>query len=55
MGTRILRLLVVLVSTLLFAGSSESKEGVEMKTVRVRYTVNELDPAVEFYTKYLDF
>lgn len=55
MGTRILRLLVVLVSTLLFAGSSESKEGVEMKTVRVRYMVNELDPAVEFYTKYLDF
>ena len=26
-----------------------------MSTVRVRYMVNELDPAVEFYTKYLDF
>ncbi|MBV9886342.1 MAG: VOC family protein [Acidobacteria bacterium] len=26
-----------------------------MTTVRVRYMVNELDPAVEFYTKYLGF
>jgi glyoxylase I family protein len=26
-----------------------------MTTVRVRYMVNQLDPAVEFYTKYLGF
>lgn len=26
-----------------------------MTTVRVRYMVKELDPAVEFYTKYLGF
>jgi len=26
-----------------------------MTTVRVRYMINELDPAVEFYTKYLGF
>lgn len=26
-----------------------------MNTVRVRYMVNQLDPAVEFYTKYLKF
>ncbi|HYM74428.1 MAG TPA: VOC family protein [Candidatus Dormibacteraeota bacterium] len=26
-----------------------------MTTARVRYMVNELDPAVEFYTKYLGF
>lgn len=26
-----------------------------MTTVRVRYMVNELDPAIEFYTKYLGF
>lgn len=26
-----------------------------MTTVRVRYMVNELDPAVEFYTRYLGF
>ena len=26
-----------------------------MNTIRVRYMVNELDPAIDFYTKYLGF
>jgi predicted enzyme related to lactoylglutathione lyase len=55
MGMRIAILLIVPVSTLLFAGNPQSREKTDMTTVRVRYMVNELDPAVEFYTKYLDF
>lgn len=55
MGTRTLVLLFVFLSTLLFARSPQSKEQTGMTTVRVRYMVNELDPAVEFYTKYLSF
>jgi predicted enzyme related to lactoylglutathione lyase len=55
MGTRILLMLFVFLSTLLFAGTPQSKEQTGMTTVRVRYMVNELDPAVEFYTKYLGF
>ncbi|HEX4783032.1 MAG TPA: VOC family protein [Candidatus Sulfotelmatobacter sp.] len=55
MGTRILILLVVSVSTLINTGNAQQKEQVDMTTVRVRYMVNELDPAVEFYTKYLGF
>jgi predicted enzyme related to lactoylglutathione lyase len=52
---RILFLLVLSAGTLMFAGEPQSKEQTEMNTVRVRYMVNELDPAVEFYTKYLGF
>ncbi|HEV2615171.1 MAG TPA: VOC family protein [Candidatus Acidoferrales bacterium] len=55
MGTRILVLLMACLSTALFAGNRPSKEQTNMTTVRVRYMVNELDPAVEFYTKYLGF
>jgi predicted enzyme related to lactoylglutathione lyase len=55
MGTRILILLIFSLSTLLFAESPQSKEPTDMNTVRVRYMVNQLDPAVEFYTKYLGF
>lgn len=56
MHTRILILvLLTSLSTLLFAGGSQSKEETNMSTVRVRYMVNELDPAVEFYTKRLGF
>jgi predicted enzyme related to lactoylglutathione lyase len=55
MGTRILILLVVSVSTLITAGNTQQKEQMDMTTVRVRYMVNELDPAVDFYTKYLGF
>lgn len=38
-----------------FAGHPQSKEQNDMTTVRVRYMVNDLDPAVGFYTKYLGF
>jgi predicted enzyme related to lactoylglutathione lyase len=55
MGTRILILLIVSVGTLLFVGNPQAKEQTDMTTVRVRYMVNELDPAVEFYKKYLGF
>lgn len=55
MATKTLILLIVSVGTLLFAGVPQSKEPTDMSTVRVRYMVNELDPAVEFYTKYLGF
>lgn len=54
-GTRILALLMLSASAVLFAASPQSKEQTNMTTVRVRYMVNELDPAVEFYTKYLGF
>ena len=55
MGTRLLILLIISVGTALFARTPQSKEQTDMTTVRVRYMVNELDPAVEFYTKYLGF
>jgi len=55
MAMRALILLFVSVSTLLFAENPQSKEQTDMTTVRVRYMVNELDPAVQFYTKYLAF
>jgi catechol 2,3-dioxygenase-like lactoylglutathione lyase family enzyme len=55
MGMKVLILLIVSVCGLLFAGIPQSKEQTDMTTVRVRYMVNELDPAVEFYTKYLGF
>ena len=55
MGTRSLILLIISAGTALFAGTPQSKEQTDMTTVRVRYMVNELDPAVEFYTKYLGF
>lgn len=54
-GARFLALLVLSASSVAMAGSPQSKEHTDMTTVRVRYMVNELDPAVEFYTKYLDF
>jgi predicted enzyme related to lactoylglutathione lyase len=54
MGTRILIFLFLFVSSL-FAGNMPSRGQTDMTTVRVRYMVNELDPAVEFYTKYLGF
>ncbi len=55
MSTRILVLFIVSLGTLLFAGKPQSKEQPNMITVRVRYMVNDLDPAVEFYTKHLGF
>lgn len=32
-----------------------TRSGAEMNTARVRYIVNELDPAVAFYTRFLGF
>src|SRR5215467_9324681 len=55
MGTRILTWLILSLSTLLLADGPQAKEQSDMTTVRVRYMINELDPAVEFYTKYLGF
>jgi catechol 2,3-dioxygenase-like lactoylglutathione lyase family enzyme len=48
-------LLIGSISTLQLAGSAPLKEKTEMTKVRVRYMVNELDPAVTFYTTYLGF
>lgn len=47
--------LLMFSAAVVFAGSPQSKEQTDMTTVRVRYMVNELDPAVGFYTKYLGF
>jgi len=54
-GIRIVALLLFSATAMLFAGSPQAKEQTAMTTVRVRYMVNNLDPAVEFYTKYLGF
>src|SRR5215469_1005451 len=55
MGARILILVIGSIGALLFAATPQSKEQSDMATVRVRYMVNQLGPAVEFYTKYLGF
>ena len=54
-SVKILALLVVSASGLLLAAQPQSKEQTDMNTVRMRYIVKDLDPAVEFYTKYLSF
>lgn len=46
--------LVAFLGTLL-AGNPAPADQTKMNVVRVRYMVSELDPAVEFYTKYLGF
>ena len=48
-------LLIALVSPPQIAAGAQSKEDTNMDKVRVRYMVNELDPAVTFYTTYLGF
>ncbi len=55
MGTRILILFIVFLGMLSIAASPQSKEQSDMTTVRVLYMVNDLDPAVDFYTKNLGF
>jgi catechol 2,3-dioxygenase-like lactoylglutathione lyase family enzyme len=56
MGARILMLLMMLcIGSLRFAVGAQSGKETSMNTVRVRYMVNDLDPAVAFYTKYLGF
>lgn len=48
-------LLIGLIAPLVHAARAKSKEVTNMDKVRVRYMVNELDPAVEFYTANLGF
>lgn len=48
-------LLIALISPPQIAAGAQSKEDTGMEKVRVRYMVNELDPAVNFYTTYLGF
>jgi predicted enzyme related to lactoylglutathione lyase len=57
MSVRILMLLLMFCSgPLQVLGQVQSgKDATDMSTVRVRYMVNELDPAVGFYTQYLGF
>ena len=55
MRRRILLSLILTLSGFPLASSTQSMEQKDMSTVRVRYMVNELQPAVEFYTKYLGF
>lgn len=48
-------LLVAITLSLLCAGIAQTGKEGNMNSVRVRYMVNELDPAVGFYTNYLGF
>jgi catechol 2,3-dioxygenase-like lactoylglutathione lyase family enzyme len=55
MSTRILILFIASLGNVLLAGNLQSKEQGSMTTMRVRYMVNDLDPAIEFYTRHLGF
>lgn len=55
MIARVFTVLLFSAAAAVFAAGPQLKEGTNMTTVRVRYMVNEIDPAVEFYTKYLAF
>lgn len=44
-----------LLVALQIAARAQTKEETNMSKVRVRYMVNELDPAVKFYTEHLGF
>lgn len=55
MVARILTLLMFSAGSTVFAAGPQLKEEANMTTVRVRYMVNEIDPAVKFYAKYLGF
>ena len=46
---------LVLSATAVSAGSRHPEEHTDMTTVRVRYMVKEIEPAIEFYTKFLGF
>lgn len=48
-------LFVTLLGPMQVTAGAQSKEDTQMEKVRVRYMVNELDPAVKFYTTYLGF
>jgi catechol 2,3-dioxygenase-like lactoylglutathione lyase family enzyme len=47
--------LIASVATFHFAGIAQPKEAPDMSKARVRYMVNDLDPAVTFYTTHLGF
>jgi predicted enzyme related to lactoylglutathione lyase len=48
-------LLILCIGSVQFAVGAQARKETDMNTVRVRYMVNDLDPAVTFYTKYLGF
>jgi catechol 2,3-dioxygenase-like lactoylglutathione lyase family enzyme len=54
MSIRLMVLLMLSVASIVTA-NTHAKEQPDMTRVRVRYMINELDPAVSFYTKYLGF
>ncbi|HWH57538.1 MAG TPA: VOC family protein [Terriglobales bacterium] len=47
--------LTVCVGSLQLRSNARSGKEANMSTIRVRYMINDLDPAVSFYTKYLGF
>ena len=55
MCRRVLVLLILCIGAFPLTGSAQSKEQKDMTTVRVRYMVNKLDPAIDFYANYLNF
>jgi catechol 2,3-dioxygenase-like lactoylglutathione lyase family enzyme len=56
MRTRILALLMMLYfGSLQFTVGAQTRKEPDMNTVRVRYMINDLEPAIAFYTKYLGF
>src|SRR5215472_5908650 len=52
---KIIMLLVLTIFGGLSISNAQSGEEANVNTVRVRYMVKDLDPAVSFYTKYLGF
>lgn len=55
MNARTLALLLFCFTTAATAGRPPSQGGTNMDSVRVRYMVNAIEPAVAFYTRYLGF
>jgi ketosteroid isomerase-like protein/catechol 2,3-dioxygenase-like lactoylglutathione lyase family enzyme len=54
-NTRLFALLLLLFLGGQFFSKAQTKNEYDMTTVKVRYMVNDLDPAVTFYNKYLGF
>ena len=50
-----LTVLIFFCLEMLPVGNAQSKKESNLNMVRVRYMVNDIDPAVSFYTKYLGF
>jgi predicted enzyme related to lactoylglutathione lyase len=48
-------IVIISLSMLLQTANAQSGKEANMNTVRVRYMVNNIDQAVSFYTRYLDF